>query len=60
MSGATTQQQTSLTSPAGIVYTFSFSFVLMCLLIIAPVQQGDAQMVIPFARSVMYLSYFVV
>ena len=42
MSGTTTQQQTSLTSPAGQVYTFSVSFVLMCLLIIDPVQQGTS------------------
>ena len=42
MSGAPTQQQTSLTSPAGPVYTFSFHFVLMCIVIIDAVQQGDA------------------
>ena len=44
LSGAPTPQQTSLTSPAGMVYTFSFSFVLIYLVIIDPVQQGDALM----------------
>ena len=42
--GSPTQQQTSMTSSAGIVYTFTFSFVLVCLAIIDPVQQGDAQL----------------
>ena len=44
LSGAPTQQQTSLTSPAGIVYTFRFSCVLICLVMIYLVQQGYAQM----------------
>ena len=47
MSGAPTQQQTSLTSP---VYTSSFSFVLVCLVIIDPVQQGNAQMSHPLCQ----------
>ena len=48
MTGSPTQQQTSLTSPAGMVYTFSFSFVLVCLVIFDPVQQGDDQLSCPF------------
>ena len=44
-SGAPTQQQTSLTSPAGPFYTISFIFfVWMCLVIIDPVQQEDVQL----------------
>ena len=50
MSGSPTQQQTSLTSPAGIVYTFRFSFVLLCLEIIDPVHQGDAQLSHPLCQ----------
>ena len=50
VSGSPTQQQTSLTSPAGMVYTFSFSFVLVCLVIIDPVQQGDAQLSHPLCQ----------
>ena len=50
MSGAPTQQPTLLTSSAGPLYTFSFSFVLMYLVIIDPVQQGDAQMSHPLCQ----------
>ena len=51
MSGAPTQQQTTLTSPAWMVYTFSFSFVLVCLVVIVdPVQQGDAQISHPLGQ----------
>ena len=53
LSGAPTQQQTSLTS-AGMVCTFSFSFVLMCLRIIFPVRQGDAQMSVLYMRWVCF------
>ena len=42
--GSPTQQEISLTSPAGMVYTFSFSFVLVCLVIIDTVHQGDDQL----------------
>ena len=49
VSGSATQQQTvHMTSPAGMVYTFSFSFVLVCLVLIDPVQHGDAQLSHPF------------
>ena len=50
MSGSPTQQHTSLTSPAGMVYTFSFSFVLVCLVIIDPVTQGNAQLSHPLCQ----------
>ena len=50
MSGSPSQQQTSLTFPAGMVYTFSFSFVLVCLVIIDPVQQSDAQLSHPLCQ----------
>ena len=43
VSGSPTRPQTSLTSPAGMVYTFSFSFVLVCLVIIDQ-GDGDAQL----------------
>ena len=33
-----------------MVYTFSFSFVLVCLVIIDPVQQGDAQLSHPLCQ----------
>ena len=45
-----TQKQISLTSPAGMVYTFSFSFVLVCLVIIDIVEQGDAQLSHPLCQ----------
>ena len=32
------------------LYTFSFSFVLMCFVIVDPVQQGDAQMSHPLCQ----------
>ena len=48
--GSPTQQQTSLTTPAGMVYTFSFSFVWVCLVIIDPVQQRDAQLSHPLCQ----------
>ena len=47
MSASSTEKQTSLKFPNGMVYTFSFSFVLVCLVIIDPVQQGDAQLSYP-------------
>ena len=50
VSGSHTQLCTSLISPAGMVYTFSFSFVLACLVIIDPVQQGDAQLSHPLCQ----------
>ena len=51
MSGTPPQQQTSLTFPAGPVYTFRFTLVLiMCFVIIDPVQQPDAQMSHPFCH----------
>ena len=50
VSGSPTEQQTSLTSPAGMVYTFSFSLVLVCLVIIVPVQQGDVQLSHPLSQ----------
>ena len=50
VSGSPTQQQTSLTPSAGMVYTFSFSFVLVCFVIIDPVQQGDAQLSHPICQ----------
>ena len=49
MSGSPTQQHTSLTS-AGMVYTFSFSFVLVCLVIIDTVHQVDAQLSYPLCQ----------
>ena len=48
--GSPIQQQTSLASPAGMVYIFSFSFVLVCLVIIDPVQHGDAQLSHPLCQ----------
>ena len=50
MSGAPAEQRTSLTSPAGPVYTFSLSFVLVCLVIIYQVQHGDAHMSHPLCQ----------
>ena len=50
VSGSPTQQQISLTSPVGMVNTFSFCFVLVCLVIIDPVQQGDAQLSHPLCQ----------
>ena len=50
VSGSPTQQQTSLTSPAGMVYTFSFSFVLVCLVIIDPVQHLDLDLSHPLCQ----------
>ena len=50
VSGSPTQQQTSPTYPAGMVYTFSFSFVLVCLMIIDRVQQEDAQLSHPLCQ----------
>ena len=38
------------TSPAGPVFSFSFSFALMYLVIIDPAQQGDAQMNHPLGQ----------
>ena len=37
-------------TPAGMVYTFSFSFVLVCLVIMDPVRQGDAQLSHPLSQ----------
>ena len=48
--GFVTQQQTSLTYPAGMVYTFRFFFALVCLVIIDPVHQGDAQLSHPLCQ----------
>ena len=49
MPGVPIQQVTLLMSPAGMVYTFSFSFVF-CLVIIDQVQQGDAQLSHPLCQ----------
>ena len=49
VSGSPTQQQISLTS-AGMDYTFSFSSVLVCLVIIDPVQRGDAHLSYPLCQ----------
>ena len=50
VSGSPKQQQTSLTS-AGMVYTLIFLFVLVCLVIIDPVLQGDAQLSHPLCQG---------